>query len=124
MQYDEIPRAMRNALGTFEMLRRMGFAPDDIFFDMREEDKMMAVVLKTQSKEFVVLVGILDGMAYEQFKEQWVRVVNALNAHEISDDDLSRTLVESEAYCFTHSLTTALMRKGIRIPAKFSANHH
>jgi len=116
MKYVDIPEPMRNALGTHEMLRRLGFASDDIYWDMRV-DGMMQIVLKTQGKQFVIDVGVLPDMTYEQWQERWKVVMAALLAKQISAADYARLLSECESYRFTSELAQAIARKGIRIPA-------
>ena len=68
MKYDDIPEPMRNALATYEMLRRLGFSSDDIHWHQNaaeppgsdEPRGMMFVVLQTQGKRFAMRVGIVD----------------------------------------------------------------
>lgn len=116
MKYGEIPRPMRDALGTHEMLRRLGFSTDDIFWAFRV-DKMMQIVLHTQGKEFVIDVGFLPHMTREQWEGQWSAVMEALLAKQISKRDYANLLSECEAYKHTADLVLAIKSKGIEIPA-------
>jgi len=116
MKYGEIPEPMRNALGTHEMLRRLGFPTDDIFWSLRV-DKMMQIVLQTQGKDFTIDVGFLPRMTHEQWEKRWRSVMDALLANQISKHDYARLLSECEAYQHTANLVVAIKSKGIEIPA-------
>lgn len=115
MKYREIPPPMRNALGTFEMLRRMGFAAEEIRWHLGE-GQMMFVVLQTQGQTFAIRVGVLDGYSDERFEAEWTKIAAALVSGAISDGDYSRMFAECEAYTQTGDLALALDAKGIRIP--------
>lgn len=124
MTYDEVPEPMRVALATFEMLRRLGFTPEEILWHHNgneppggpEPRGMMFVVLKVDDKEFLVRTGVVP-TSYEQWQKQWLRVQKAAKDHTLSDDDYDRMLLESEAYQFTDDFCQAIRAKGIRIPA-------
>jgi hypothetical protein len=114
MKYTEIPEPMRNALGTFEMLRRLGFESKDIYWDM-QPDTMMQVVLRTQGKQFAIDVGFLH-MTKAKFKTKWTAVMDALTAGQIPENDYWRLFQECEAYRLTDDMVEAMKRKGIRVP--------
>ena len=119
MTYDEIHPAMRAALGTFEVLRRLGFKSDDIFFTRNktasphEPAGMMYVVLKTQKKEFNVRVGVVD-MPHEEWVRSWTAVAEAARDKRIEEVD--RIVEGSEAFQDKIHLIRAIQSKGIRIP--------
>lgn len=123
MKYREIPKPMRNALATYEILRRLGFSSDDIHWHHNgaehpgspEPRGMMFVVLQTQGKEFLMRVGVID-TSYDAWREQWRTVMQALLDNAIPEKDYGRLLSESEAYRKTDNLCAAIRGKGIRIP--------
>jgi hypothetical protein len=123
MTYDEIHPAMRAAIAVFEMLRRLGFKSDDIYFHRNETEHptglepagMMFVVLQTQGKEFSVRVGVVDG-PNEAWAVTWKRVATAFRDGKVSAKDRSRVLVESEAYQEWRGLVAALRHKTIHVP--------
>lgn len=129
MTYDEIHPAMRAALGTFEMLRRLGFKSADIFFHQNANEPtnpleprgMMFVVLKTQGKEFTIRVGLVES-TYEAWVDEWQAVVAAALEHRIEEAD--RIVEESEAFRRKVDFLLAIRAKGIRIPSIPSANRH
>lgn len=124
MKYAEIPRPMRDALGTYEMLRRLGFPSNDIHWHHNGDEPpgspeprgMMFVVLQTQGKSFTMRVGIVD-TTYDAWRDKWFAVMQALLDNAISDKDYGRLLSESEAYRNTDALCVAIRAKDIRIPA-------
>jgi hypothetical protein len=120
MTYDEIHPVMRAALGAFEVLRRFGFASDDIFFHQNTDDEpgpeprgMMFVVLRTQGKDFTIRVGVVD-LPYAEWAESWKKVATAAAEQRIEEAD--RIVEESEAFQDKVRLMMAIQRKCIRVP--------
>ena len=62
---------LMRGLATFEALRRLGFASDDIYYTMTppSQGDFFVIILKTQSKQFVVTVGETDR---DTFVERWI----------------------------------------------------
>lgn len=123
MNYSDIPRPMREALGAFEMLRRFGFPSADIFWHQnesadpggREPAGMMFVVLRTQGKDFTLRTGVVP-TSYDEWCKSWQAVMQALLAGEIAQEERNRMLEESEAYQRWRDLARAIRAKGIRLP--------
>lgn len=119
MTRDEIHPAMREAIGTFTVLRQFGFKSEDIFFHQNEHPGgpepvgMMFVVLRTQGKEFSIRVGVVD-MAHDAWRESWTAVATAAAEGRVEDAD--RMVAESEARACLVQLMVAIQAKGIRIP--------
>jgi hypothetical protein len=115
MKYQDIAKPFREALGTFEMLRRFGFKSDDIYFHVNP-DNVFFVILRTQGREFSMDVGPVRGMSPDQAEEAWKMVATALNQIAIRDQDLARMVEESMAFRETTTLAVVIHNKGIRIP--------
>lgn len=120
MTYDEIHPVMRAALGTFEVLRRLGFKSDDIFFHQNGDEapgpeprRMMFVVLKTQGKDFTIRVGVVD-TTYDVWVSTWKTVATA--ALEKRVEEIDRIVEESEAFRSKVQLMVAIQAKGILVP--------
>ena len=115
MKYDDIPAPMREALGTYEMLRRIGFKPEEVTWHLNP-DHMMLASLQTQGKEFDIRCGILDARSPEAHLKRWTEVITAYNNRQIPDEDCNRLLVECDAYRMTDEMLGAMRAKGIRVP--------
>ena len=121
MTRDEIHPAMREALATFEMLRRFGFVSDDVFFYQNADEPpggpeprgMMFVVLKTQGKEFTIRVGVVD-LPHDVWVDAWKAVATAALEGRVEEAD--RIVQESQARRHVVQLMVAIEAKGIRIP--------
>ena len=122
MTREEIHPAMREALGAFEVLRRLGFESADIFFHQNASDAvvgpeprgMMFVVLKTQGKSFAIRVGVVD-LPYDAWVSAWQAVATAASERRIAGVD--RIVDESEARRNMLPLMVTIQAKGIRVPA-------
>ena len=122
MTYDEIHPAMRNAIGAFDVLRRLGFPSEQIHWHQNageppglEPVGMMFVVLQSPEGEFAIRVGVVD-VPYAEWRETWKRVAQALLDQQIPPEDFDRMLQESESFKRSTALALAIEQKGIPVP--------
>lgn len=114
MEFDDIDPVFREAIGTFEAFRKMGFPAEEIFV-LRNKDGSMLVMLRTQGKEFGVAVGSLD-MTKEQWMEAWKDVALAVGDGRIQEDVLDQIWLSCRPYAEKVSFVLAIGQKGILIP--------
>jgi len=111
MKYKDIDTAMRQMLGATQVLRKLGFTPDDIYASLGHGNVGM-VVLKTQGKQFAIACGRTKVTA-GNFDKTWAEVVTAWNG-PMSDVDRQRIYEESNAYRNRIHLLMTLQQKGIK----------
>lgn len=102
-----------NGLGTFVMLRRFGFTPDEIFSGWANGYGF--AILRTQGVEFSIKLGSFDRGEDAWWKE-WPAACELWNTAMPSDVRML-CFTTSEAYGNTISLLKALHAKGIVAPA-------
>lgn len=104
---------MKKLLGTFEMVRRLGFLPDDIYA-MFANGGVIFLVLKTQGKQFSITIGPWRS-GEQSFKTAWETAAPAWN-EGMTDQERLECLESSEAFHDVISLIHALDKKGITCP--------
>ena len=119
MKYDDISVVMRAFIGNREMMRRLGFAADDLYFQSARSARNSGVmtcflVLRTGDKQFSIECGPL-GADVSVLEAEYARVAQAINARELSEDDYFRIFQECEAYQATTGLIVALRARGFEI---------
>ena len=127
MKYADVPKPMREAIGTFEMLRRLGFESNDIFFYHNgdepeggsEPKNMMFVCLKTQGREFFIRVGVVD-LPYRDWAHTWQAVAMAVRSGTLPKADAERMVSECDAFLQTKSMVRAMLAKGITVPHPYA----
>ena len=120
MSYDDVTPPLREFLGTYEVLRRLGFVPGDIFFQIAkcaQHGGKLSVfcTLKTQGKEFAIECGFVATTEDEACRE-YQDVTQRLIAGEVPEDDHQRMFYECEAFALKVDLIMAILKKGIRLP--------
>lgn len=104
-------RTMTNALTTHEALRRLGFAPEEIFVSL--SGGIMFVIAKRGGKEMAAAVGRQAGTQDEWIAEWdvatvlWTRVMTEAQVRELYD--------QSEIKTRGVELLLALARKGFDV---------
>lgn len=109
MTYDEINPCFREMLGAFQVLRKLGFTPDEIKA-ARNPNGDLFIVLEAQDKQFAITCGKTD-MTEDVFRREWIRTATAWNTDMQQDD---RTRIYSESHAFRHRmhLLITLSKKG------------
>jgi hypothetical protein len=120
MKYADITPTMRMLIGNREGLRRLGFSADDIYVQPARAVAFRGawhgfLVLITEDGKFSIDCGPIASA--DSFGDEYVKVARAVNERKVSEDDLSRIYVESEAFTKGMDLLLALQAKGIRIPS-------
>jgi hypothetical protein len=114
----EIHQTLVEALAVQEMLRTLGFPPDDIFVAYYPDG--IFVVLKTQGKELSVSCGEHpNGCDDLEFEKMWRDTVNAWN-NTLTDDDMRQIIDRSKLRDDAVGLLGAIVNKGISIPANMN----
>ena len=122
MRYDDITPTMRAFVGGREAFRKMGFRPEDLYCEiaMSALSGVLScfVSLKAQGKRFSLEVGpIRDPDAFER---EYKRVAKAINAGEVSQEDLDRIWQESEPFQRRVDFVAAVIAKGFTPPGSLS----
>jgi hypothetical protein len=118
MTYDEISPILRAYLGTWQVLRQVGFSSESLHPMTARSARHGGVLslflqLEAQGKEFSVELGEIK--SEDETMQEFIRVAKRMN--ELSEGDLRRIMEESEACRDKVLLFMALMDKGFVIPA-------
>lgn len=111
-------RPLREALATFNALRRLGFLAEDIYFHIGSAVQgahQVCIVLKTQEKQFVVDLGFIQADR-EKIAAAWNELAEACQDQQIDSEQLSRMWQQSAIYNDPAALVTALINKGFYLP--------
>ena len=103
---------MRAGLGTYEVLRRLGFPAEDLFIGITGRKCMVHVHLRTQGKEFLIALGSYK-KGHARFAKDWTAACLAWNAQEI--DRMDDIYENCEARVNAVDLMMAMYLKGIVI---------
>lgn len=119
MKFEDISPAMREFMGYFEALRRLGFPAESIYclVNTSTVTNKLAVFahLEYNSKEFNVECGPIDDA--QQALAEYKTICNAFAADSIPIDVQRRLWEESQAYKLAGPLAVSLLLKGIELPA-------
>lgn len=115
MTYDELAPAMRAFVGTFAVLRKLGFPASDIYIMTAGSARHGGVLsvfasLRTQGREFDIELGPLEGS-----EQDLAACYKRLAEDPPPGADLDRMMTECEAWVRKIDLIVALRGKGIRI---------
>jgi hypothetical protein len=117
MRYKDIHPTFREAIAAFELFRRMGFTPDQIFWHLNGneplERRYMFAMLKAQGKEFNFRLGIVK-LSWEEWQREWVKLSEYFT-DEMPQSLRDRIFNESEAYSQRVPLLAAIVKKGFRV---------
>lgn len=102
-----------DALGYHEALRRLGFLPDDIY--MLIGTGYVQVVLKQESREFVINVGQSD-LPDAELKSTWTTAIEEWNAGTDAERDVIWTLTKNRMSLLSFAI--ALKNKGFLLPVE------
>lgn len=119
MKIFDLPEPIRNALCTFEALRRLGFESDDIFFLTYQNSGHFDVELRTQDKEFRVNCGVCEGLIGADVRELWMQTDARIKNGTYPSTDCAR-MYQQSAFILGRSLDfiSAILGKGITLPVK------
>lgn len=106
----DIHPAIREALATHEALRRLGFAPENIFI---MHDKKLTVVLKHGLHE--VGVEIDHPISEKRFRDLWPTAVMLYN-RAFTTDQIDAIWKESKIRAQLGIVVSALEERGISTP--------
>ena len=122
MHYDAIHPLLRSAMGTHEGFRKAGFPASSIFVEafgspeVRDDELMIFVTLKSHGKEFRVSIGPWPRGKEDELRDQWLALCAAVNDGSLSQDDMDRIWQESIPFNNAVGFTLAIANKGIPIP--------
>ena len=116
MKWADIHPVFREALGTHEAFRKLGFPAEDIYVHLNP-DRTMLVVLKTQNKDFTVTVGSFNkSVTYQKWKNSWTAVGLAVIERRVSEKVLDRIWRSCYVYRQKVEFLMGIYAKGITIP--------
>lgn len=124
-----LERPYREALALFEMLRRLGFSSEDIFFAAarvvsREQDLTVdakriplqaTIVLKTQGKTFTAPCGRVSGTE-DEIEARWSEIARSVSSGALPTEEMKKLLDESVFFHYPALLMQAIFGKGIMPP--------
>ena len=123
MNADKFPAVFVEAFAMHELLRRLGFLPDQIFVSTQPEleDQSgddyplhMLCILRAQDKEFAFDLG-QTGLTREEFGTLWVEFVNEVIV-KATHDELKEMWEGSGVFKVKLDVVQALHAKGFRFP--------
>jgi hypothetical protein len=97
-----------------EAFRKLGFLPDQLFVTISNENQLF-VILKHRGQDFAVCCGELL-LTEAEFHEQWPALIIAVNAGEMSQEDMMSIWTDSYVYQNKVRFILAIKAKGIAIP--------
>lgn len=100
------------ALCTWQFMRRIGFASEDIHFAYSEEKPDASMVVFAQGRYFGVSVGPRTSTTVAD----WEIVASALNAKEVPDEVLETLWISFSSRIDFESFMHALIERGFAIP--------
>jgi len=121
MRYEDISPTMRAFLGCWEGFRKIGFSADDLYFSVGRAVEFAGrpgcyVTLRTQGREFNVLVGPAGADGGAALQEEYARVAEAISGRQVPMADLDRIWQECKLREHMPELLLAIETKGIRLP--------
>lgn len=114
MDLSSVPSAFKEAVGTFEAFRKLGFTPDEIKYHLNPDGNMF-VLLEAQGKSFAVAVGQVS-MTVEQWKQAWSDLITAINDGSVPQQDLDAWWACCRPHIEAAAFLEALIMKGIDLP--------
>jgi hypothetical protein len=129
VQFADIDPTIREWLCAREMLRRLGFQPDEIVFAVKADGQVVdasgyamgpgrpviLLLLKTQGREFTWIIGPTD-LRVESIQQAFDEACEFWNRSLGDDPSWERFFKSSQAGASGVQLLVALQGKGIRIP--------
>ena len=118
MRYEDISPSMRTFIGSYEMMRRLGFPADNLYCQIARSARRNGVLshflmLRTTGKDFTIECGPVTS---ETPDEEYTIVLERIRNHELSDNDYFRIFQECDAYRDTYGLIESLRSRGIEVP--------
>jgi hypothetical protein len=114
--YEEISPVMRAFIGTYEVFRRLGYAPDDLYASANmalQTDQMYGwFILQQEGKDFSIQLAPITSA--EEFEDEYVTVAHIVSSGGVAQADLDRMYAECTARQFAVQLILALAQKGFR----------
>lgn len=118
MRLLDYEQPFKEAVGTFEALRKLGFSSNDIFFGVatpRSDIVQVFVALKAQGKEFTVTLGVVKGTA-TQVTDTWKTLAERIVAGQIPQADLDHVWQNCLVRQHAEDFVAALKNKGLVLP--------
>ena len=118
MKYEDISPAMREFIGYYEALRRLGFPAGSIYcVVMPKPDKTFLVFahLEHAGRAFNVECGT-TAVDKDAIVLEYKAICDAFKNNTLSEETDRRLWLESRAYKQAGALAVALLLKGIEIP--------
>lgn len=117
MDLNNIPSAFKNAIGTHEVFRKLGFSPDEINWHMNPDGQFFCV-LEAQGKTFAVTVGFLDVKKHTpaEWQGEFRQLTEAVNKQEVDEETMYSWYFNCEAFRRKVDFLTAMWAKGITPP--------
>lgn len=118
MKLHTLPEPVQQALGMYEMFRRLGFEPDDLYF-ASDPTGIGILVLRTQGLEFNAVSDCTDARLANKRKARriWTQAVALWTSPQVPDAErleiINRVLAKADSL----GLILALRNKGFIIPS-------
>ena len=112
----DMPQPFQAAFAVFSAWRRLGFTPDDIWFETTEETPhttQIFMVLRAQHKEFSVATGLVHS-SREKVEELWTKF--AAQISDESEEDLQQVLQRAWTDANAVLLLSSIKRRGWTFP--------
>lgn len=110
-----LDRILNEAVAAHEAFRKLGFPSDDIFM-CKDAANVLAVVLKSQGKEFILTVGEVDEPDHV-WQARWTEKATWWNT--APDAEKLPVYAESAVRRNAELLVGCLLQKGFVIPRQF-----
>lgn len=114
MKLTEFPLEIQEGLCAHEAFRRLGFEPNEIFICYDPSVCTISSILRTQGKEFSVLIGPTKLLA-EEFVENWTKASVVFNETASNEEILDLWDISVVKYQLSE-IIFRLEQKGIIIP--------
>jgi len=110
-------RTIHRQLAMFELLRRLGFTPDDIYVSWDDVNKVPFTLLKQGEKEFLITYNdaVDHPETMELYRQEWEAESERWNAGMTPDERTKIYKINVTAKT-VDGLVTALREKGFYIP--------
>jgi hypothetical protein len=115
----DYPQPFKEAVGTFEVLRKLGFPSEAIFFGVADPSPgvvQVFVALKFREKEFTITLGTVPGTP-EEVKATWMDLATQIVNGAVPQSDLNQVWQNCLVRRHSTDFLLALTNKGL-IPPK------
>jgi hypothetical protein len=113
LKLSDLNPVFREALATFEAMRRFGFTPDQIYMSVGQRSLFCTVKSSIASESFSIRMGPMP-LSKEEFQAEWEKVCELWKNG--TEKEHLRIWDHSVARTQTAQLLVLLKAKGIRVP--------